>query len=335
MGTSVSAAIRVEGLAKEFKGGTRAVDGITLEVEQGSIFGFLGPNGAGKTTTINILCTLLKPTEGRAFVAGYDCMKEPASVRKSIGLVFQDTTLDKDLTAYENLVFHAYLYSVKKSEIRERVEDALGFVGLYERRDEVVKNYSGGMKRRLEVARGLIHRPQVLFLDEPTLGLDPQSRAGLWDFITRLPERHGVTVFMTTHYMDEAEVCDRIAIIDAGRIIAQGSPSELKKTVGGDIIRLVTTDNELATWKLKESFSLDAIEQDGRLNITTPGGDKLIPDMIRSLEDVVVSVSLERPSINDVFLKLTGKAIRDAGASRRDDIPAGLRSARRRKDSRR
>jgi ABC-2 type transport system ATP-binding protein len=331
----MSAAIRVEGLAKVFKkGGDRAVDGISLEVEKGSIFGFLGPNGAGKTTTINILCTLLRPTEGRAFVAGYDCMKEPASVRKSIGLVFQDTTLDKDLTAYENLVFHAYLYSVKKSEIRSRVEDALEFVGLYERRDEIVKHYSGGMKRRLEVARGLIHRPEVLFLDEPTLGLDPQSRANLWDFIIRLPEMHGVTVFMTTHYMDEAEVCDRIAIIDAGRIIAEGSPSELKKTVGGDVIHLRTTDNELATWKLRETLSLEAKDQEGSLYITTRGGDKMIPDIIRTLEDIVVTVSLERPSINDVFLKLTGKDIREAGATRRDEIPAGIRSARRRKDSR-
>jgi len=331
----VSAAIRIEGLVKEFTKGTRAVDGISLEVEQGSIFGFLGPNGAGKTTTINILCTLLKPTEGRAFVAGYDCMKDPASVRRSIGLVFQDTTLDKDLTAYENLVFHAYLYSVKKSEIRERVEDALQFVGLYDRREETVKRYSGGMKRRLEVARGLIHRPSVLFLDEPTLGLDPQSRANLWEFIRRLPERHGVTVFMTTHYMDEAEVCDRIAIIDAGSIIAEGSPSEMKKTVGGDVIHLRTTDNELAAWKLREKLSLDATDHEGSLYITTQRGDKRIPDIIRTLSDIVVSVSLERPTINDVFLKLTGKGIREAGASRRDDIPSGLRSARRRKDSRR
>lgn len=330
----MNSAIRVEGLAKDFKGGTRAVDGISLEVEQGSIFGFLGPNGAGKTTTINILCTLLKPTEGRAFVAGYDCMKDPASVRRSIGLVFQDTTLDKDLTAYENLVFHAYLYSVRKQEIKERVVDALGFVGLYERRDEVVRNYSGGMKRRLEVARGLIHRPEVLFLDEPTLGLDPQSRANLWEFITLLPEKHGVTVFMTTHYMDEAEVCDRIAIIDAGRIIAEGSPRELKKTVGGDVIHLRTTDNDLAVWKLRENLSLEAIDKDGSLYITARGGDKLIPGIIRTLEDIVVTVSLERPSINDVFLKLTGKDIRDTGASGRDDIPAGIRSARRRKDQR-
>lgn len=341
-------AIKVAGLVKDF-GSTRAVDGISLEVEPGTIFGFLGPNGAGKTTTINILCTLLKPTEGQAFINGHDCMQSPSLVRKSIGLVFQDTTLDKDLTAYENLVFHAYLYSVRKSEIKERVEDALHFVGLHDRRDEIVKRYSGGMKRRLEVARGLIHRPSVLFLDEPTLGLDPQSRANLWEFITRLPERHGVTVFMTTHYMDEAEVCGRIAIIDGGRIIAEGSPSELKETVGGEVINLRTTDNEMAVWKLREELSIEAREHDGSLYISgaqtgrrEQGGmgsksgtaSALIPEIIRILSHMVLTISLERPTINDVFLKLTGKDIRDTAAARRDAIPAGLRSARRRKQDR-
>ena len=330
----MSHAIRVENLVKDFPGPTRAVDDISLEVEAGSIFGFLGPNGAGKTTTINILCTLLKPTAGRAFINGRDCMLEPALVRQSIGLVFQDTTLDKDLTAYENLVFHAYLYSVTKSEIKPRVDDALQFVGLYDRRDEIVKRFSGGMKRRLEVARGLIHRPSVLFLDEPTLGLDPQSRANLWEFITELPQKHGVTIFMTTHYMDEAEVCDQIAIIDGGSIIAKGSPTELKKTVGGDVVHLRTTDNELAAERLKSELALDSSEHGDSLYITTDRGDTCIPDIIRTLSDSVVTVSLERPSINDVFLKLTGKDIRDAAASKRDAIPAGLRSARRRKQDR-
>ncbi len=325
-------AIKVSGLVKDF-GKTRAVDNITLNVEAGTIIGFLGPNGAGKTTTINTLCTLLSPTAGEISVAGYDCVRESDMVRRSIGVDFQDTTLDKDLTGHENLVFHAYLYSVPRKEIKGRVDDALNFVGLYGRRDELVRNYSGGMKRRLEVARGLIHRPKVLFLDEPTLGLDPQSRANLWEFITELPGKHGVTVFMTTHYMDEAEVCDNIAIIDGGRIIAEGSPHELKKTVGGDVIHLRTTDNDLAIWKLKESLALDAKELDGSLYITTEGGDKRIPDIIRLLADLVVTVSLERPTINDVFLKLTGKDIREASASRRDALPSGLRSARRRRDS--
>ncbi len=221
--------IKVENLTRRFNGIT-AVDNISFEVEEGTIFGFLGPNGAGKTTTINILCTLLSPTSGKAQIAGHDCMKESAAVRKAIGIVFQDTTLDKDLTAYENLIFHAYLYNVPKDEMKQRVSDVLRFVGLHERKDDLVKKFSGGMKRRLEVARGLIHRPRVLFLDEPTLGLDPQSRTSLWEFITELPKKHNVTIFMTTHYMEEAEVCNRIAIIDKGKIIAMGSPEELKRT---------------------------------------------------------------------------------------------------------
>lgn len=321
--------IRVENLVKRF-GSLTAVDGISLEVEEGTIFGFLGPNGAGKTTTINVLCTLLNPTSGRAFIDGHDCTKESAEVRKSIGLVFQDTTLDKDLTAYENLLFHAYLYGVKKSEIRKRVDEALRFVDLFGRRDDLVKKFSGGMKRRLEVARGLIHRPRVLFLDEPTLGLDPQSRQNLWEFITQMPRRHGVTVFMTTHYMEEAEVCDRIAIIDNGRIIAEGSPEEMKKTVGGDVIYLKTTDNEASREMLKSQLALDASIKDGELYITTEKGDACIPELIRALADKVISVRLQRPTLNDVFLRLTGKAIREEEAGDMDSIKEAVRAYRRR-----
>src|SRR4030043_45799 len=234
--------IQVENLVKRF-GNITAVNDISFDVEEGTIFGFLGPNGAGKTTTINILCTLLSPTSGRTLIAGHDCMKEPSRVRTAIGIVFQDTTLDKDLTAYENLIFHAYLYNVPKDEMKQRVSDVLRFVGLHERKDDLVKKFSGGMKRRLEVARGLIHRPRVLFLDEPTLGLDPQSRTSLWEFITELPKKHNVTIFMTTHYMEEAEVCDKIAIIDRGKIITSGTPAELKKMIGGDIVYIRTADN--------------------------------------------------------------------------------------------
>jgi ABC-2 type transport system ATP-binding protein len=322
--------IRVDNLVKKFEKIT-AVDGISLEVEEGTIFGFLGPNGAGKTTTINILCTLLAPTSGSTSINGHDCMKEPAEVRKSIGLVFQDTTLDKDLTAYENLVFHAYLYSVKKGEIKERVEDALRFVGLYDRKDDLVKKYSGGMKRRLEVARGLIHRPKVLFLDEPTLGLAPQSRTNLWESITELPRRHNVTVFMTTHYMEEAEVCDTIAVIDKGKIIARGSPEELKKTVGGDVIYLKTTDNEASRKMLEDSLGLKAEIKGSEIYITTDRGDAFIPELIRLLTDMVVSVRLQRPTLNDVFLNLTGKAIRDTDADEMDNIKSEVRAYRRRR----
>lgn len=323
--------IKVNDLIKRF-GSLTAVDGISFEVQEGTIFGFLGPNGAGKTTTINILCTLLSPTSGRASVAGYDCMKESSMVRKSIGIVFQDTTLDKDLTAYENLVFHAYLYNVRKTEIKNRVDDSLKFVGLYDRKDDLVKKYSGGMKRRLEVARGLIHKPRVLFLDEPTLGLDPQSRANLWEFITELPQKHNVTVFMTTHYMEEAEVCQKIAIIDNGKIIAAGSPEELKKTVGGDIIYLKTTNDKQAKAEIKKLFDIEAKEKNGGLYITIPSmkADACIPELIRGLKDMVVSVRLERPTLNDVFLKLTGKAERQEEVSGLSSIQEEVRAYRRR-----
>jgi ABC-2 type transport system ATP-binding protein len=321
--------IKVENLIKRF-GNIIAVNDISFEVKEGTIFGFLGPNGAGKTTTINILCTLLSPTSGRAFIAGHDCMKEPSEVRKAIGIVFQDTTLDKDLTAYENLIFHAYLYNVAKNEIKLRVDDALRFVDLFERKNDLVKKFSGGMKRRLEVARGLIHRPRVLFLDEPTLGLDPQSRTKLWEFISELPEKHNVTIFMTTHYMEEAEVCDGIAIIDNGKIIAAGTPDELKKAIGGDVIYLKTTDNESARKDIKRLFGLDVSEKEGELYMTCPMGDTCIPEMIRTIGEKVLSVRLQRPTLNDVFLKLTGKAIREEEASQGDDVKEYVRAYRRR-----
>lgn len=321
--------IKVENLTKRFDGIT-AVNDISFGVEEGTIFGFLGPNGAGKTTTINILCTLLSPTSGKAFIAGHDCMKEPAEVRKSIGIVFQDTTLDKDLTAYENLIFHAYLYNVPKDEMRERVDNALKFVDLYERKDDLVKKFSGGMKRRLEVARGLIHRPRVLFLDEPTLGLDPQSRTNLWEFITKLPEQHNVTVFMTTHYMEEAEVCDRIAIIDKGKIIVMGSPAELKRTVGGDIVYIKTTDNVNVKEEIERLLKLAVTEKDGELYMTCDMGDTCIPEMMRKIGEKVISVRLQRPTLNDVFLKLTGKAIREEEASPEEGVKEYVRAYRRR-----
>ncbi len=321
--------IKVENLVKRY-GNLAAVDGISFEVEEGTIFGFLGPNGAGKTTTINVLCTLISATSGKAFINGYDCEKQSSEVRKSIGIVFQDTTLDKDLTAYENLVFHAYLYGVKKSEIKPRVHDALEFVQLYDRKNDLVKKFSGGMKRRLEVARGLIHHPKVLFLDEPTLGLDPQSRANLWEFIAGMPKKHNVTIFMTTHYMEEAEVCDKIAIIDNGKIIAEGSPEELKKTVGGDVISLKTRDNNWSKGEIKKLFDIDAEEKNGELYLTSKKGDACIPELIRGLGDMVLSVKLQRPTINDVFLKLTGKAIRAEEISGMSSIKEDVRSYRRR-----
>jgi ABC-2 type transport system ATP-binding protein len=321
--------IKVKNLTKKFNGLT-AVDDISFEVEEGTVFGFLGPNGAGKTTTINILCTLLSPTSGSAYIAGLDCMKESSEVRKAIGIVFQDTTLDKDLTAYENLIFHAFLYNVPKNEMKDRVNDVLKFVDLYGRKDDLVKKFSGGMKRRLEVARGLIHRPRVLFLDEPTLGLDPQSRTNLWEFISELPKKHGVTIFMTTHYMEEAEVCDNISIIDNGKIIAAGSPDELKKTVGGDIVYIKTTDNINAKNEMEKLFGFKVSEKEGELYTTCTLSDTCIPEMIRTIGEKVLSVRLQRPTLNDVFIKLTGKTIRDEDVSSGDSVKEFVRAYRKR-----
>ncbi|MBI5741771.1 MAG: ATP-binding cassette domain-containing protein [Nitrospirae bacterium] len=321
--------IRVENLTRRF-GNIIAVNDISFEVEEGTIFGFLGPNGAGKTTTINILCTLLSPTSGKASIAGHDCVREPSGVRKSIGIVFQDTTLDKDLTAYENLLFHAYLYDVRRSEIGGSIDDALHFVNLYERKDDLVKKFSGGMKRRLEVARGMIHRPRVLFLDEPTLGLDPQTRANLWEFIVGLPKKHNVTIFMTTHYMEEAEVCDQIAIIDNGKIIASGTPEELKKTVGGDVIYIRTSDNLKARLEIEKLFNFEVSEKDNELFLTTPKGDTRIPEIIKAVGEKVLSVRMQRPTLNDVFLRMTGRQIREQDAGADDTVKETVRAYRRR-----
>ncbi|HTG01159.1 MAG TPA: ATP-binding cassette domain-containing protein [Nitrospirota bacterium] len=302
--------IFAQNLTKQFKA-LKAVDGISFSVEEGETFGFLGPNGAGKTTTINILCTLLSPSGGKAEISGFDCTTRPDAVRASIGLLFQDTTLDMGLTAYENLKFHAYLYNLDKALTEKRIDEMLGVVELQGRKYELVKNFSGGMKRRLEIARGLLHYPRVLFLDEPTLGLDPQTRSTIWDFIHALRRREKITVFMTTHYMEEAENCDRIAIIDHGRIIAEGTPSKLKQLVRGDMIHLVTDDNQIALKEIRERFHLTAREESGMLAVEAEKGDEFIPRLIRGLSVPTLSVSITKPTLNDVFLKLTGRTIRD------------------------
>jgi ABC-2 type transport system ATP-binding protein len=302
--------ITVNNLTKQFKSIT-AVDDISFTVEEGETFGFLGPNGAGKTTTINILCTLLAPSGGNAEIAGCDCAASPDEVRASIGLIFQDTTLDMGLTAYENLIFHAYLYNLDGKLAEKRIDEMLGVVELLHRKKELVKNFSGGMKRRLEIARGLLHYPRVLFLDEPTLGLDPQTRNSIWNFIQALRRKENITVFMTTHYMEEAENCDRIAIIDHGKIIAEGSPARLKQLVQGDVIHIVTDDNPRAREELKNMFDLAAREENGTLSFEANKGEELVPRLIRALSIPTQSVSITKPTLNDVFLKLTGRTIRD------------------------
>jgi ABC-2 type transport system ATP-binding protein len=302
--------ITVNNLTKRFKSLT-AVDGISFAVNEGEVFGFLGPNGAGKTTTINILCTLIAPTGGHAEIAGFDCTKYPDQVRAAIGLIFQDTTLDTGLTAYENLKFHAYLYNLDRRLTERRIDEMLDVVELRNRKRDLIKNFSGGMKRRLEIARGLLHYPRVLFLDEPTLGLDPQTRNTMWDFINTLRKKEKITVFMTTHYMEEAENCDRIAIIDHGRIIAEGTPALLKEMVHGDVIHIMTADNQRAVQEIQRTFGIAAREENGGLALVTEKGDEFIPRLIHSLPVQILSVTLKKPTLNDVFLKLTGRTIRD------------------------
>ncbi len=311
------AIISVDKLVKSYNG-IEAVKGVSFEVLPGETFGFLGPNGAGKTTTINILCTLLNFDSGVATVNGYDCRKNPRQVRSSIGLVFQEFTLDNQLTAYENLKFHCYLYNMDKKTTARRIDEIFDVVGLKERRNDIVKGFSGGMKRRLEVARGLLHRPEVLFLDEPTLGLDPQTRSHVWDFIERLKKKFGNTVFMTTHYMEEAEVCDRIAIIDGGRIIACASPEELKKSLKGDTVYLHTANDEEAAREIEEKMGLKAVRVEGGIVLCVEGAEKFIPRLFAVISGEVISVNLKRPSLEEVFIHLTGRAIRDgAGPANR------------------
>src|SRR5437762_2092964 len=245
------AVIEAKGLVKKY-GQLEAVRGIDLEVKQGEIFGFLGPNGAGKSTTISMLCTLLKPTAGSASVAGIDVVHDPARVRQRIGLVFQDPSLDDQLTGRENLEFHAFIYSVPAEHRRERIDMMLELLQLSDRASSQVRTYSGGMKRRLEIARGMLHEPQILFLDEPTLGLDPQTRRNIWTHLNDLRARTGVTIFMTTHYMDEAEFCDRIAIIDKGQIVALGTPDQLKAMVGGDVVTMTSSKAEDAVEEIQK-----------------------------------------------------------------------------------
>jgi ABC-2 type transport system ATP-binding protein len=306
--------IEVDQLRKLY-GEIEAVRGVSFDVEPGEVFGFLGPNGAGKTTTINMLCTLAKPTSGRALVAGHDVVKERDDVRRNIGLVFQDPTLDGYLTASQNLRLHAELYGVDPALVRPRMQQMIEMVGLWDRRDTQVMTFSGGMRRRLEIARGLMHSPRVLFLDEPTIGLDPQTRSSIWSYIRTLRETEEITIFMTTHYMDEAEYCDRIAIMDQGEIVALDSPETLKASVGADRVRIETDDNEAAIQALREHFDVEARVAEGAVMFAVPGGEEFVPRLFADLDVPIRAVSVARPSLDDVFMKYTGTTIRDAEQS--------------------
>jgi ABC-2 type transport system ATP-binding protein len=306
--------IEVEELRKKFDD-FEAVRGVSFEVEPGEVFGFLGPNGAGKTTTINMLCTLAKPTGGSARVAGHDVVRERDDVRRNIGLVFQDPTLDGYLTAEQNLRLHAELYGVEQSLVPARMKQMLEMVGLWERRDSTVMTFSGGMRRRLEIARGLMHSPRVLFLDEPTIGLDPQTRSSIWSYIRQLREREEITIFMTTHYMDEAEYCDRIAIMDHGEIVALDAPETLKAGVGADRVRIETDDDDAAIEALHERFDIEGRHSEGAVSFAVPGGEAFVPRLFAELGMPIRSVSVSRPTLDDVFMSFTGTTIRDAEQS--------------------
>ncbi len=275
-GTAAGPAVLVDGLVKRYDE-VEAVRGIDFEVASGEIFGFLGPNGAGKSTTINMLCTLVRPSGGSAFVAGHNVVTERDDVRRNIGLVFQDTTLDGYLSAEQNLRLHAELYGVPRELVRERMRQVTEMVGLWERRDSLVNTFSGGMKRRLEIARGLLHSPRVLFLDEPTVGLDPQTRNSIWRYIRELKAREDITIFLTTHYMDEAEYCERIAIMDQGRIIVLDTPEALKEKVGKDRVQIQTDDDEAAIAALRERFAIEATVAEGVVTFGVPSGEQFVP----------------------------------------------------------
>jgi ABC-2 type transport system ATP-binding protein len=308
-------AIAVNRLKKSFDE-VEAVRGVTFEVAPGEVFGFLGPNGAGKTTTINMLCTLVTPTGGSAEVAGHDVVRERDDVRRNIGLVFQDPTLDGYLTAEQNLRLHAELYGVDRALVPARMRQVLEMVGLWERRGAAVGTFSGGMRRRLEIARGLMHSPRVLFLDEPTIGLDPQTRSSIWSYIRLLKASEETTIFLTTHYMEEAEVCDRIAIMDQGEIVALDTPTALKADVGADRIRIETDDDRAAIAAIAGTFGIEAQLSEGAVTFSVPSGEAFVPRLFAELGLPIKSVSVSRPTLDDVFMSYTGTTIRDAEESR-------------------
>lgn len=306
--------LEVKDLKKKYKD-KEAVKGVRFNVEKGEIFGFLGPNGAGKSTTINMLSTIIQPSGGEAFVNGYDDVKEKNKVRASIGLIFQENTLDEKLTANENLKLHCKFYGVPKEKREERIQEVLEIVDLSDKRKNIVETFSGGMKRRLEIARGLLHYPRVLFLDEPTVGLDPQTRDHIWEYILRLKEKAGITIFLTTHYMDEAEICDRVAVMDHGELIALDTPDALKTNVGGDIIEIETTDNDEAEKMIKETYGHEVKRTGEKLTFNVEKGNEFLVRFVKEFPIDILTVNLRRPTLNDVFLQLTGREIREETVS--------------------
>ena len=314
--------IEVKNLIKTFKNIT-AVDGLSFEVEEGELFGLLGPNGAGKTTTIRMLTTLLPATSGFASVAGFDVSRYRNEVRDSIGIVFQESALDKKLTGRENLDFHARMYRMRKEHRHERMRSVLEMVELTDRANDLVEKYSGGMQRRLEIARGLMHYPKVLFLDEPTRGLDAQTRRKIWDYLNQLRENQNTTVLLTTHYMEEADfLCNRVGIMDRGQIVALDTPRNLKNTIGADVVTLEIESGDCELFE-KLDFIQGVIKHGASVSLNVKNGETKIPvlmEFVQSQNIRVKSVELHKPSLEDVFLQVTGTTIRERDDNERSNL---------------
>ncbi len=327
----MTTAVVVHELTKSF-GTLVAVDRVSFAIEQGEIFGLLGPNGAGKTTTLSMLATMLEPTSGSAAIMDIDIRKDQDGVRKAIGIVFQDQSLDEELTAWENMDFHGRLYRIPKETREQRTEELLKLVELFDRRNDIVKTFSGGMRRRLEIARGLLHHPSVLFLDEPTLGLDPQTRNLLWKYIEALAKEKNITIILTTHYMEEADrLCNRIAIIDHGKIIAMDTPARLKDSIGGDVVIIRSPDTAKIPAVLSVPWVKRQETREGEVILTLENAEQHLSEIVTRLnaEHIeITSISVHKPTLEDVFLSYTGKTIREEDISRKDAMRMHFRMMR-------
>ena len=318
----MTVAIHIQNLTRRFNG-LVAVDNISFDIEAGEIFGLLGPNGAGKTTTLSMLSTMLKPTSGSATVNGIDIERDEDGVRKSIGIVFQDQSLDEELTAWENMDFHGRLYRIPADMRKQRITELLNLVELEDRKDDIVKTFSGGMRRRLEIARGLLHHPTVLFLDEPTLGLDPQTRNHLWQYIATLAKEKGITIILTTHYMEELRLCNRVAIIDHGKIIALDTPKNLKDGIGGDVVTIRSPDPAAIIAALSEPWITRVEQHNDEVIVSLQNAEQHISTIVTLLNTnrvPIESIAIHKPTLEDVFLSFTGKTIREEEADHKTNM---------------
>ncbi|MGE5325390.1 MAG: ATP-binding cassette domain-containing protein [Actinomycetota bacterium] len=302
---STTAVIQVQDLRHTY-GKRAALNGVSFAVETGEIFALLGPNGSGKTTLFRILSTLMLPSGGRALVAGFDAARQPDEVRRRIGVVFQAQSVDIKLTAAENLWHQGHLYGLHGAELKQRIAAILGRVALADRANERVETFSGGMQRRVELAKGLMHHPSVLLLDEPTTGLDPGARRDLWQYLQQLRTQENVSVIVTTHLMEEAERCDRLAILNAGQVVALGTPSELRSQIGGDVILLETENPESLAARIEQKFHAGATVLDGKVRMERKEGHRFVPDLVEAFPGEIQSISVSKPTLEDVFIDRTG-----------------------------